>query len=533
MWQDIYGTAGAEGLNSMFQNFDFNFGGQFNSLPTAPSPLAAVTAPPPSAPAVNPLPLWAQQGTRQYIDPYNNAAFRPQDAGSGSATMGAGTGQGFYSGLGQDLFDTYSIGEGEMGQRINFDRLNQFLGDRRLVEIAGPNNQAVRFMEGADGSIQGPVDTIDYNDPNFRTAAALAMAVTGANIGAAAGGLGGGAATSGATNPALIESAVGTAGYGASSAGAGNAMSAAGLDALYNMQPGWMEAASPVLGTPAPTTSAPTMLDYGLNTAPNAQTGGVLGGTSNGVPGGIGEGLQALPGVGTELALPTGTGQGIGVMNPVTGTMGPTLSQVAGFAPEIGSTLPPVGQSMLPPSMQTPSAPVTPPTGSTPSTPPVGGAPGTGGAPGGRGGFDPSSMFASLLTAYQSEQNRKDYQELIGKLDGLYSPDSPYAQQMRDELERRDSAAGRASQYGPRSVELAAKLTDSRRQALGQMSVPLAAMMFNRNNVGNGLFEAATGSNGQGGNIIDAGQQVFEWGSNAWDWMNKTFPDIFGGRSGG
>jgi hypothetical protein len=43
-------------------------------------------------------------------------------------------------------------------------------------------------------------------------------------------------------------------------------------------------------------------------------------------------------------------------------------------------------------------------------------------------------------------------------LTNLYGPNSPYAQQLRQQLERRDAAAGRRSQYGPREVELQAKL---------------------------------------------------------------------------
>jgi hypothetical protein len=42
----------------------------------------------------------------------------------------------------------------------------------------------------------------------------------------------------------------------------------------------------------------------------------------------------------------------------------------------------------------------------------------------------------------------------------MYGPNSAYAQQMRQQLERRDAASGRRSQYGPREVELQAKLAE-------------------------------------------------------------------------
>lgn len=45
-------------------------------------------------------------------------------------------------------------------------------------------------------------------------------------------------------------------------------------------------------------------------------------------------------------------------------------------------------------------------------------------------------------------------------LSGLYGQNSSYAQAMRQQLDRRDAAAGRRSQYGPREVELQARLAD-------------------------------------------------------------------------
>jgi len=56
-------------------------------------------------------------------------------------------------------------------------------------------------------------------------------------------------------------------------------------------------------------------------------------------------------------------------------------------------------------------------------------------------------------------QNGQTAQQLVD----LFSPNSPYAQQLRQQLERRDAAAGRRSQYGTRETELAAAL--SRNQA--------------------------------------------------------------------
>jgi hypothetical protein len=57
--------------------------------------------------------------------------------------------------------------------------------------------------------------------------------------------------------------------------------------------------------------------------------------------------------------------------------------------------------------------------------------------------------------------NRANSKQLKGQqasLEGLYGQNSPYAQSMRQQLERRDAASGRRSQYGPREVELQAAL---------------------------------------------------------------------------
>jgi len=40
----------------------------------------------------------------------------------------------------------------------------------------------------------------------------------------------------------------------------------------------------------------------------------------------------------------------------------------------------------------------------------------------------------------------------------MFGQNSAYSQQLRQQLERRDAAGGRRSQYGPREVELQAKL---------------------------------------------------------------------------
>lgn len=69
-------------------------------------------------------------------------------------------------------------------------------------------------------------------------------------------------------------------------------------------------------------------------------------------------------------------------------------------------------------------------------------------------------MAGSLMGLYSAYQQRKKLGELRGGLQDMFGPNSSYAQQLGQQLARRDAAAGRRSQYGPREVELQAKLAE-------------------------------------------------------------------------
>lgn len=66
-----------------------------------------------------------------------------------------------------------------------------------------------------------------------------------------------------------------------------------------------------------------------------------------------------------------------------------------------------------------------------------------------------ASSLGGLYSNYTSNRNLSN---LGANLAGLYGPGSAYEEQLRKELQRRDAAAGRRSQYGPRAVELQARL---------------------------------------------------------------------------
>lgn len=86
-----------------------------------------------------------------------------------------------------------------------------------------------------------------------------------------------------------------------------------------------------------------------------------------------------------------------------------------------------------------------------------------------------TSLAGGLATGLLGLNNNRSLNNQINSLQGLYGQNSSYAQAMRQQLERRDAAAGRRSQYGPREVELqaalagnASKLAPSLQQLYGQ-----------------------------------------------------------------
>lgn len=124
-------------------------------------------------------------------------------------------------------------------------------------------------------------------------------------------------------------------------------------------------------------------------------------------------------------------------------------------------------------------------------------------------GFDksPFGLLAGGLLkgfgAYQDYQGAKNaqraYQNQLNTLNQLYSPNSPYAQQMKNVLARRDAATGRNSQYGPRAEALAADLTKNQAALMGspaytnlvgasnQTAVPWASALASGNSIIKGL----------------------------------------------
>lgn len=81
-----------------------------------------------------------------------------------------------------------------------------------------------------------------------------------------------------------------------------------------------------------------------------------------------------------------------------------------------------------------------------------------------------STLAGQAMGLYDANRQRRRAKEQAAELNNLYSPNSPYAQQMRQRLERQDAAAGRRSQSGVREVELAARLAENQSRQAPQIN---------------------------------------------------------------
>jgi len=151
----------------------------------------------------------------------------------------------------------------------------------------------------------------------------------------------------------------------------------------------------------------------------------------------------------------------------------------------------------------------------------------------GRGGAA-ENLLGGLGALYGYNQASKGLNSQIGGLKGLYGQNSPYAQTLRQQLERKDAASGRRSQYGPREVELQARLaglasgqapmlnqlenqrTQMRTQGLGQL------LQFGRQS---GLF-GGIGNMFNGGGYTPTDSLTNDFGGSPDDfWMRGTSGD--------
>lgn len=144
---------------------------------------------------------------------------------------------------------------------------------------------------------------------------------------------------------------------------------------------------------------------------------------------------------------------------------------------------------------------------------------GVGGAGAGNGEYNAlTSLLKAGLGAFQQNSQQGRYNNYVNQINDLYSPNSPYAQQMAQTLARQDAAAGRNSQYGTRATQLAAALTNDRARALTSAPYSQASFANPGANILNSLFSNFTGPQG-----IQNAQGLYNLGSSAFGGLSSLF----------
>lgn len=143
---------------------------------------------------------------------------------------------------------------------------------------------------------------------------------------------------------------------------------------------------------------------------------------------------------------------------------------------------------------------------------------------------DIGATLGSLYLANRQARDARTAQSGINagvnqQLADMFGPNSAYAQQLRQQLERRDAASGRRSQYGPREVELQAKLAELQARSMpgimnsmvGQQEAALKAAQQRRMMQAQGLNALYGGARRLG--LLDAAERGLQ--------------GLFGGSGGG
>ena len=141
------------------------------------------------------------------------------------------------------------------------------------------------------------------------------------------------------------------------------------------------------------------------------------------------------------------------------------------------------------------------------------------------GGPNYGNILSQLMQMYAGNQYQSSVMDLYKSLDSSFAPGSAYEQTLRQELDRRDAAAGRRSQYGPREVELQAKLASQR----GQQATTLAGLLDKSQTGMNSMLQAGaylgeeTGLTDLfGGKIKDVGDNIIKGVTDS-DWWQELF----------
>lgn len=128
--------------------------------------------------------------------------------------------------------------------------------------------------------------------------------------------------------------------------------------------------------------------------------------------------------------------------------------------------------------------------------------------------------LGNILGLINANNQRNEWDKMMSSLESMYAPDSPYAKQLEETLARKDSAMGRNSQYGPRAVDLAAKLTEAKANTFKDMAA-LKTNAFGAQNAGVGSLGNILGGQGN----MDAIGQIFKGLGTGWDELLELLGD--------
>lgn len=95
------------------------------------------------------------------------------------------------------------------------------------------------------------------------------------------------------------------------------------------------------------------------------------------------------------------------------------------------------------------------------------------------GGLTGLQLGAGLYGLYGSHQMAKKqeamYNSQMNAINNMYAPGSPEWKLMKQEMDRKDAAAGRNSQYGPRATEMAGRIAEAKLRARTGAATGLAS----------------------------------------------------------
>lgn len=124
-------------------------------------------------------------------------------------------------------------------------------------------------------------------------------------------------------------------------------------------------------------------------------------------------------------------------------------------------------------------------------------------------GTNYAGLFSNLYGMYNASQQRKKFAQQQDSLAGMFSQNSPYAQQLQQTLDRKDAAAGRRSQYGQRTTQLQAMLAEANARSAPQQMQLQSAQNSLSNMFGNNLLQFGTNAYKQAPQITSDLSRLF------------------------